>query len=91
MSNLEDQIASSQTQIAGYRIQPYKPMTDQTAYGNRNMSPIMALPPVNDVAHTTAPAGNRLRGNSNVTSTPKPLILSNGASAAAGNNSPRRG
>lgn len=87
---LNDRIKDSGTQIAGYRIQPYKAVTDQTAYGNRFMSPVMNAPSVFDSIIEVAPVGTTIRGNSPVTSTPSPQVIRNGATSVRGNNAPSR-
>jgi hypothetical protein len=88
---LNEKLVSSNTLVTGYAIQPYKPVTDIAAAGNRNPSPMMIAPAVADVAQSTAPAGSRVRGVAATTSTPKGQLIRNGAATQYGNNAPRKG
>ena len=88
MNDLNKKIASSQEQTAAVRIQPYKPYTDITQFGNRFMSPLLVIPPVSEMAWETPTISKTMRGVARVTAQPPPLVLKNGASQNRGNNSP---
>jgi len=89
--SLADRITSGATLISGYSVQPYKAVTDTTAFGNRFMSPVVAAPAVADIAFETAPVGSRTRGTTKQAKTAGVQTLRNGAAAASGNLAPRRG
>jgi hypothetical protein len=88
---LNEKIASSVSRITNYELQPYKAVTDTSAYGNRFISPIMAAPAVDDIIHTTGAALSRPRNMSKVTNgTPKGQQIRLGSGATRGNNAPNR-
>lgn len=86
---LAEAIRSSVTQIAGYRVQPYKAVTDTASYGNRSISPFMANPAVSDRAMVAAAVVARKRGDNPVRSTAPVQIMGNGAAPARGAMMPR--
>lgn len=87
---LNEKILSSVMRVVSYEVQPYKAVTDTSAYGNRFISPIMAAPAVDDIIHSTSAAMSRPRNVSATTSTPKGQQVRIGSGATRGNNAPNR-
>jgi hypothetical protein len=81
---LNEKIASSRQEVAAYRISPYIAMTASSIKGNRNWSPELVPPPVDDALHSTAPLEQRNRNVQATYSRPVPVQLSNGAAPIAG-------